>query len=304
MPPKKSSKKPPIDPSRQWSLDELTPHLPDVKPAELAALRDGIVAAQTDDEIVALGAGYRTEDILAAVPGFLVQTILALHSHGRPVRGLATGLVALLHAETQTLFRFNAAYEEQTRVVGARIAGRRADLRSANSKGLRARKAAARVLRTSILPAGHRARAAVERAAARAETPAATVASVRTIAELIHELREDAKLRLLLDEYGYGEAALAELRGLADTIETLDKAGAGLTPPVEMSQRALDHQDGLVLTLLRAIWTPLRDAREEGAAIALPPLGAITRLVARGDVNDGEDVEGDEPAAPSEPRTS
>jgi hypothetical protein len=73
-----------LDPSRQWSIDELAPHLPAVSAASLAALRKAVLGAHTDDELVTLGASFRTEDILAAVPGFLVGALLAIDVLGKP----------------------------------------------------------------------------------------------------------------------------------------------------------------------------------------------------------------------------
>jgi len=289
-----------LDPSRAWSLEELQAHLPNVDPAVLAHLRESMVRALGEDGLLALGTSFTTEDILAAVPGFTVGALLALRSRKTPITGLAPALIPLLVRETHELARANTAFEQQLRRVSSAISGRRAKLKRANSEALSARRAVVRVLLQSVLPHDAPARPVLERAAGKARTPTATVASVRTVAEELATLRRDGAYTTLLDSYGYGDDHVAYLNGLADAVERLAAQGASLTPPQETDQRALDLQDGLVLAIVRAIWQPLRDARASGQSLPLPPLGALERLFVRsepsGDEEELSEEDGAEPA--------
>lgn len=109
----------------------------------------------------------------------------------------------------------------------------------------------------------------------------------------------DERLVRTIDDYGFGDAYVERLRGLADEVERLADMGAALTPPQSTSQRVLDRQDGLVLAIMRAIFIPLRHARAEGARIELPPVGAVERMFERSsggaDPSDDDDAEDDAP---------
>lgn len=305
----KGAAKSALDPSRAWSLEELQAHLPNVDPAVVAQVRESIVRAQGEDGLLALGTSFVTDDILAAVPGFTVGALLALQGRKTTIAGLAPALLPLLVRETRELARVNTAFEQQLRRVSSAISGRRAQLKRANSEALVARRAVVRVLLQSVLPHDAPARAVLERAAGRARTPAATVASVRTVAEELATLRRDAAYTALLDSYGYGDDHVTYLNELADALERLATQGAGLTPPQETDQRALDLQDGLVLAILRAIWQPLRDARASGQSLPLPPLGALERMFVRSEPSGGDEELSEEdgaepaasPAAPAQP---
>ncbi|UJR82048.1 hypothetical protein [Sandaracinus amylolyticus] len=282
----------PIDTSRAWSLEELDPHLPPVRDEDLALVKESLIRAQSNEGLIALGAGFRTEHILAVAPGFAAGAMLAVRALGKPPAGLAIELLPLLVRETRELQRVNLAFEQQRRDVASEISGRREQLKAATSRALRARRSVVLTLNRHVLPHGSKVRAELARAASKAPTPAVAVASVRTVARILGELRADPSLALVLDRYGYDEAFVAQLTSIADETERLDRAGADLTPPQRTDQRALDRQDGIVLAILRAIWWPLHDAQQDGAAITAPPLGALERLVA------GSRPEDDEPEEP------
>ncbi len=299
---KQSSKKHALDPSREWSLEEVEAHLPKFDVGQLARVRDALVRAHGDEGLVALGASFATEDILAAVPGFLVGTVLALEKVGSRVSGLAMALVPLLLTETRELDRVNNAFELETRSMGSEIAGRREKLKRTNSRALRERRAVGRTLLRSVLASDDPRRASLERAAAKAATPAATVASVRTVARILEDVRQTKAAADLLDDYGYSKEYVTKLNALADEVEALSKSGAAAMPPLLTNQRALDRQDGLVLAIVRAIWAPLREAAQETqGAIGLPPLGALERLVMN--TSNGEDDDTPAPVEPSPPPT-
>ena len=282
-----------LDPSLGWSLDEVEPHLPEVPEGHVAMLRAGILAAQTEEQLVTLGAGFRTEDILAAAPTFTVGSLLAVRRLGRPPPGLGLAFFPLLVREARALGVANQSFEQQLRDVASTISGRRAGLKEANSRALAARRGVAQTLLRSVLPSTSEHRAELEQAAAGADTYAATVASVRSVARILTTLRAAGETQAsLLAHLGYTEAYVEELLELAGEVERLSTQGAGLTPPQKTDQRTLDAQDGLVLTIMRAIWTPLREARSRGASVRLPPVGALERLfISTSNAGSGTDEE-------------
>jgi hypothetical protein len=285
-----------LDPSLGWSLDEVEPHLPEVPEDHVAMLRAGILGAQTEEQLVTLGAGFRTEDILAAAPSFTIGSLLAVRRLGRPPPGLGLAFFPLLVREARALGVANQSFEQQLRDVASTISGRRAVLAAANSKALAARRGVAQTLLRSVLPSTSEHRAELEQAAAGADTYAATVASVRSVARILTALRAaDPTQASLLAHLGYTPEYVEELLVLASEVERLSMQGAGLTPPQKTDQRALDAQDGLVLTIMRAIWTPLREARSRGSSIRLPPVGGLERLFISTS-SPGSETDEDEPA--------
>ncbi|UJR81890.1 hypothetical protein [Sandaracinus amylolyticus] len=286
-----------IDTSRAWSLEELGPHLPALRDEDLALVREALIRAQSNEGLIALGAAFRTEDILAVAPSFAAGALFAIQSIAKPIPGLAPELLALLVREALELGRVNLSFEQQRRDVSTAILGRREELKSTNSRALRIRRSVALTLNRHVVPHGSKVRVELARAAAKAPTPASTVTSVRTVARVLVDLRKEPALVPVLDRYGYDEAFVGELEALAGEIERLDRAGAELTPPQRVDQRALDRQDGIVVALMRAIWWPLHDAQQDGSGIAPPPLGALERLVA-GSRPEDDDEALVEPAPP------
>lgn len=267
-----------LDPSREWSLDEVEPHLPPVPAEEVELLKEMLLRAHTEQQFVAWGAQFRTDDILGAAPPFLVGCLAAVGKLGAPPPGLALGYFPLLLNESRELHRMNVRFEQERTNVASTISGRRAQLKLANSRALDARRNLAQTLLRSVIPADSKYRAELERAAAGTDNYAGTVASVRTVVRIANELRQDAKIARVLDSFQYSEEYIASLSRLADDVDELSKAAPGLTPPQLTSQTALDLQDGLVCAIMRSIWMPLRDVRVNGAAIRLPPVGALERL--------------------------
>ena len=268
-----------LDPSLEWSLHEVEPYLKPVSEEQIARVRASILRAVSEDDLVALGATHTTEDIIAAAPPFTIGTILALEQHGSTPSGLAPALPTLLVREARNLANLDRKYEQEHRDVWTSISGRREGLKAANSKALNRRRAVAQALLRYIVPASDRARRAqLEAAAAGAKTPAETIASTRTVARVLAALRQDETLKLVLDDFGYTDAVVTELNDLAADVKTQSDLAGGLRPPQKTSQRALDMQDGLVLSIMRAIWDPLREARTAGAAFALPPARGLERF--------------------------
>lgn len=267
-----------LDPSRKWSLEQAEKHLPAVSEEEIERLRAAVSRATADADLIALGAGYRTEDILASAPPFVVGSVLALKILGRRPEGMPRALLPLVVREARNLDRMNALYEQEQRDSSTSISGLRAELKLANAKALRRRRLVAQTLLRYVLPTDSPKRAEMEKASAGAKTWAETVASVNAVARVLAELRKDSALTAILDDYEYTEATVDELRALAADVKRLSSQGATLKPPQETNQRRLDRQDGLVLTLMRAVWDPLRDAKQDGAAIELPPTGSVDRF--------------------------
>ena len=306
-----------LDPTQEWSLDQLERHLPDVEAAVVAELRDALVSAQSMERLLGIGTDFRTEDILAAAPSFTVGTLLALRELDEPPPGLALELVPLLVQEAKELARLDAAFEQESRDVSMNIGARREQLKRAKSRALRARRGVVRTLLRGIVPVRSAQRTRLERAAAKASTPAAVAASVRSVAKVLAELHKDPKVARVLNRYRYTNAHVEHLEALAVDVERLGAQGAARLPPQRTDQQALDRQDGLVCVIIRAIWWALRDAVDEGATLRMPPLGELERLVLRTredeveeeeEVTDGEGsddapVEGEEsdPVQPIEP---
>lgn len=310
--PAKSASGDALDPSKEWSLDQLERHLPPVDPAAVAELKAALLSAQSTEQLLGIGTTFRTEDILAAAPPFAVGTLLALRKLDEAPPGLAPELVPLLVQEAKELARLDAAYEQESRDVSMNIGGRREQLKHAKSRALRARRGVVRTLLRGIVPVGSAHRTRLERAGAKASTPAATAASVRSVAKVLAELNADPKVARVLARYKYTRSHVEHLESLAVDVERLGAQGAALLPPQRTDQRALDLQDGLVCVLIRAIWWALRDALDEGAPIRMPPLsGDLERLVLRTredeaedeDVTDGENNE-DAPIQSEEPGPS
>lgn len=308
--PAKSASGGTLDPSKEWSLDQLERHLPPVDPAAVAELRAALLSAQSTEQLLGIGTTFRTEDILAAAPPFAVGTLLALRKLEETPPGLAPELVPLLVQEAKELTRLDAAFEQESRDVAMNIGGRREQLKHAKSRALRARRGVVRTLLRGIVPVGSAQRARLERAGAKAATPAATAASVRSVASVLAELNDDPKVARVLARYRYTRAHVDHLESLAVEVERLGAQGAALLPPQRTDQQALDRQDGLVCVLIRAIWWALRDALDEGAPIRMPPLGGLERLVLRTREDEAEeedvtDLDEDAPvpnAEPLEPR--
>ncbi len=255
-----------LNPSLEWSLDEVEKYLPEVPDGAYQRVRASLIGAAGDGALIALGTSFRTEDIYASAAPFAVGGLLALRKLGDPPVGLPLALFPLLVHEGQELGRVNASFEQEQRDVDAEISGRRARLKLKNGEALRSRRGAVQTLLRYVVPADSPKRAELEAAGAGVDSYAGTVASVRTVARVLGELRKDDALRPVLDDYGYTAAKVADMRALADEVERLNALGAGLKPPLMTTQHALDRQDGLVLTIMRAIsgirsGTPGRRAR-------------------------------------------
>jgi hypothetical protein len=267
-----------LDPSLEWSLDEVEPYLKPVSEEQIARVRAAIVRAMSEDELVALGSTQRSEVIIGAAPPFTIGTLLALELHGSTPLGLAPALPTLLVREARNLANLDRKYEQEHRDVSTTISGRREGLKVANSKALSRRRSVAQTLLRYVVPASDAVRRAqLEAASAGAKTPSATIASTRSVARVLAELRTDETLRPVLDDYGYTDAVVTELNELAADVKRRADQAASVRPPQKASQRALDMQDGLVLAIMRAIWDALREARADGAAFALPPARGLER---------------------------
>ncbi|UJR81568.1 hypothetical protein [Sandaracinus amylolyticus] len=287
-----------LDTSRAWSLDEIERDLPPTSEARVAAVREALARAYGNEKLVDIGATYRTEEILAVAPNVAASALHALRTLDPPPRGLAPELLRLLVVEGRELARIDLAYEQQLRDVASEIAGRRDALKVAKGRALRERRVVATHLARNVVALDSPHRAELQRASAKAPTASAAVASARTVARILEELRADPQHTLVLDAYGYDDALVARLRELADETERLAGTGAALTPPQHIDQRALDRQDGLVLAILRAIVGALRNAQSEGASISLPSLGGLERFVVSArDASEDEEGEDEEPAA-------
>lgn len=294
--PKKVAKAAPgkdvLDPSREWSLDEVEPHLPPVPREEVGLLKEMLLGAHTEQDFVAWGAQFRTVDILGAAPPFLVGCLGVLAKLGAPPPGLSLGYFPLLLEESRELHRMNTRFEHERTEVTTTISGRRAQLKTANSRALDARRNLAQTLLRNVVPASSKYRAELESATAGTDSPAGTVASVRVVVRIASELRQDPRIARALDSFQYGEPYLAGLSVLADEVDDLSKLAPGLTPPQLTSQTALDQQDGIVCAIMRSMWVPLRDAKTSGAALRLPPVGALERLFIS---RPGRDTDEEEP---------
>ena len=290
------------------SLEELDAVMPRGDAAAQAMLRRMVLGASTPETLTTLGQGYRTEDILAAVPLVLAQVhqqITRLKKKGAALpEGYSEDLGRLVLAETLALRGLNVAYEEQLRATSGVALNRRAALKTANSHGMHLRRSVARKLERMVLAAGSSARAELERAAAASSGPASTVASLRAVAKVLDDTRRtaSAEQRRTMDGLGLSDARSAALRAQADEILRLSDAGAGPMPVQAVDQRALDQQDGLVLTLLRELYLTFRDAEDEGLDVARIKLGPkLERFVSRpgGEAEDedeeGGDTDTDEP---------
>ncbi len=288
-----------LDPSLEWSLEEVEKHLPAVSDGEYQRVRSSLLRATSNEALSVLGTSFRTEDIFASAAPFAVGGLLALRKLGQPPPGLPRALFPLLVHEAQELGRMNASFEQEQRDVSAGISGRRAKLKRANSQALRGRRSVMQTLLRYVLPVDSPKRAELEAAGAGVDNHAGTVASVRTVARVLADLRKDEALRPVLDDYAYTDATVEWLLGLASDVEQLSAQGAGLRPPLATNQAMLDRQDGLVLTIMRAIWDPLRDARADGASIELPPTGSIDRFFNASTSNDDEKVVAAAPVTPS-----
>ena len=267
-----------LDPSLEWSLDEVEPYLKSVPEEQIARVRAAIVRAMSEDDLVALGSTQRSEVIIGAAPPFTVGTLLALELHGSIPLGMAPALPTLLVREARNLANLDRKYEQEHRDIWTTIAGRREGLKVANSKALSRRRSVAQTLLRYVVPATDAVRRAqLEAASAGAKTTSATIASTRSVARVLAELRKDETLRPVLDDYGYTDAVVTELNELAADVKRQADLAAGVRPPQKASQRALDMQDGLVLAIMRAIWDALREARADGAAFAMPPARGLER---------------------------
>src|SRR5690606_23172393 len=256
--PKKVAKAAPekdeLDPSREWSLDEVEPHLPPVPQDEVQLLKEMLLGAHTEQTFVAWGAQYRTDDILGAAPPFLVGCLGAVAKLGGPPPGLSLGYFPLLLDAARELHELNTRFAQEQRAVASTISGRRAQLKLANSRALDARRNLAQTLLRSVIPADSKYRAELEAAAAGTDNYAGTVASVRSFVSITTELRQIARLPRFLASLQYGEGHIASVSRLADDVDELSKLAPGLKPPQRTSQTTLDQQDGLVCAIMRAIW--------------------------------------------------
>lgn len=199
-------------------------------------------------------------------------------------------LLPLFIDEARKLERINAAFEQELLTVSSRISGLRARLKTISSSALRSRRAVAQILMSNVLALFGAPRGPGPGGGQSAEVRRRG-ASVRGVANILEKLLADPELAKALALYEYTAAHVAHLRAPADEVEALAKRGTELTPPQETDQRALDRQDGLVLAIMRAIWVPLRAAKNDGAAVSLPAVGALERLFIRSSSDAGDDGE-------------
>lgn len=178
----------------------------------------------------------------------------------------------MLLNESRELHRLHMRFEQERTDVGATISGRRVELKMANSRALNARRNLAQTLLWSVVQANSKHRAELERAAAGTDTYAETVASAPSCASRV----------------SFAKMLGSRVCSTASTPTRSTSRSSRATPtrlrvsrekaPQLTSQTTLDRRNGLVCAIMRAIWVPLRDARADGAAIRLPPVGALERL--------------------------
>lgn len=267
-----------LDPTREWSLEEVEKYLPAAPEEEQIALRESLKRALGDAELCAIGADYRTEDIIAAVPPFTIGTLLALKTLVVLPPGLPQAALPLLVRETHELNRMNTSYEAEQRYSSTALSGRRAKLKLANGDALHARRTVANTLLRYVVPRDSSMRAELERASAGAKTWAGTEATVNAVARVLEELLKDRALAPVLKIWGYSQATVDDLRARAANVHRLASQGAALKPPQVTAQQPLDRQDGLVLTIMRVIWDALRTAKQQGKPIDTPPIGSLDRF--------------------------
>ena len=285
--------------SPAYSLAEVQAHIPAGNPAVVAQLRELFHTAHPATALVALGSGFRTEDILGAAPSFLSQVseqVGPLDPKQLPV-GLAKEHATLLFDEATKLTALNQQFEDAARRNNSEVSKRRSALKTAQSKALRRRHVVARTLMRQVLSPESPRRAELERAAAKAENPAEIAASLSTVAQIVEAVRGETKPEKLaaLDAIGLTEALPEQMREQARELELLGQSTPSNTPAPPVGQRELDRQDGVVLALMKQVYASMRDAGD-GRITAPRIAGPLERLVVS--TPGGADEE-EEPSSPA-----
>lgn len=280
----------------ELSLEQIAERLPSAPPEHVDALYESLLEAQPEPLLIEKGTEFRTEDILAAAPGFAAGVLAVIEKLSRrmsPLPGVGPASLALFVREAMKLRDLNLTFEQQAREIGSNVSRQRAELKLANSRALQARRGTAQALLRAVVPRNSGDHEALVVASRKAGTPAATVASTNAVAAILERLRQDERHRRVLDVLHYDDEHVQKLRALAADVERLAAGGGQLMPPRSVDQKALDLQDGIVLAIMQLIWAPLRDARASGVNVSLPPVGKLARFFIRSSApfasDDGED---------------
>lgn len=294
----KTRKKPGVAPRPQAPEDNRSNEVHELRGLadELPHPGDGyravMLGGTTEGELVELGQGYATDDILATVPRFagaIIEQKLA-ETQRKLLIGYSPEKLALLVHESVRLAELNAAYEDR---AARTVTQARANLRRAMSAGIDLRDTVERALAGVVEP-GTPLRTKLEQAHGDAKTAAALARTLRGLADVADGVRMDAdtQARKAIESVGITDELAADLRSSADDVVAKEAIATGTLGP-RIEQRELDYQDGVVLTLVSSIYRAFQYAHDRSPKIVVPPIGKLRRLIGK--------TSGGKPVTPAEP---
>ena len=133
------------------------------------------------------------------------------------------------------------------------------------------------------IPSAGEQREAIDRGAgtaAKAEDLAKGLEALATIVRAVVQ-QSAASVRDKLEEVGIHEAYAVRLSGAAASVRAADKSSVGGDPTRQPKQVALDTADGRNIHVLETIVFAHVDAHAQNASILVPPLGRLSRILAK-----------------------
>lgn len=256
-----------------FSLEKLSAELGEPSPGTTALF----LGRSTDEEFLALGTEFATQDILEATPRFLGTALAAME--GKEVMGVSVGVVALATQQALVLRDTYRSFLDRGFVSAA---AKRDKIREANNDCRATRDQVIGALNTA-LPRQGALRERFDTLCSAAPTPEALAVSMEGLGKLTLALLESAseEERATFAELGIRAGLEAELKSKAKLLRAVSDVATSGEPAKAVDQRALDLQDGRVLHLIQVIHRAFRDAHAKDASLLQPPLGRLRRLFQR-----------------------
>ena len=252
--------------------------------ATLGAPSDALAAllfgSRTEDDLHTEGTSWASEDIVSSVPAIIEFAIDQWNKFDaasrRAIRGFSPDVAALAVQEAIKLEGMLA----QVPVRGSAEVRRRS-LAVQRSEAIAMRQQALDVL-SSYVPATGKLRDAIDAGAGTAASNVELGNGLLALATLVEQAIEGAKgaeQRNALGDVGIDADYAGELRAAAGVLKSADASVVGGDSGQRITQAQLDTQDGRVMHVLEVIARAHAAAHRRRAAIKMPPLGKLSRLL-------------------------
>lgn len=261
----------PTVPSTAHDIDSLAAALgkPEAKLLRL------LLRNSREDALAEWGSEVDSRNITADMPRFVVSALGILASLDAARRGLVKlppGIFAALVSEAATLETMKVGHDAAITTNAGDKADRESTLRREMREGVALRDTVAERLGNAL---SHDQMKTLQTLAGDAASADKLAAGLEAIADHVADLRKNGSEddNDALDLWSIDGPTVASLRDKSTAVLEAGKIVA--SPPRKVSQRALDLQDGRVLTLVDMVWRAFRLARRTDRSILMPELNRI-----------------------------